>query len=92
MGKTKAGKGGGGKISSVKRNNKNVSKLERQGKLNRKAGKRGGGATSGSATKKSPGDRKLARLKESEKAHRAAVRARQKEEEETVGDGGGAYE
>jgi len=68
--------GGGGKISSVKRNNKNVTKLERQGKLNRKAGKRAGGSAG-----KKPVDKKVARQKESDKAHRAAVKAKREEEE-----------
>jgi len=88
MGKTKSkggGGGGGGKISSVKRNNKNVTKLERQGKLNRKAGKRAGGG-GGSGKKKSPLDKKVARQKESEKAHRAAIKAKRQEEEEAAAD------
>ena len=93
MGKTK-GKGGGGKISSVKRNNKNVTKLERQGKLNRKAGKRaaGSGGKGGGAGKKSPLDKKVARLKESEKAHSAAIRARRQEEATIRGEEEGGEE
>jgi len=87
MGKAK---GGGGKISSVKRNNKNVTKLERQGKLNRKAGKRGGGG--GGGGKKSTLDKKLARLKESDKDYWAAVKAKKVEEEAWRKEGSGAEE
>lgn len=88
MGKTK---GGVGKISSVKRNNKNVTKLEKQGKLNRKAGKRAGGAKAGRGGAKSSTDKKLVRLKQSDQAHRAALKAR-REEEKALGGGGGGEE
>ena len=81
MGKPKGGGGsGGGKISAVKRNNKNVTKLERQGKVNRKSGKRGAGGG-----KKKTVDKKLARQKESDAAHRKALKDARLEEDRIGG-------